>query len=70
MKKTVVVTNETKSGRNINFKDTKTSDNMTLKQFVNKIENGNYEGAYHLRVVNGKKTPCSNPDKSESNNLD
>ena len=70
MKKTVTVTKETETGRNSGFKDTRTKDNMTLNQFVKKIENGNYEGAYHIRVINGVKTPCSNPDKSENNNLD
>ena len=69
MKKTVTVTKETETGRNSGFKDTRTKDNMTLNQFVKKIENGNYEGAYHIRVINGVKTPCSNPDKSENNNL-
>lgn len=37
--------------------------------FVGKIESGAYEN-YHVRVINGVKTPVSNPDGSEGNNLD
>ena len=69
MKKSVVVTKETESGRNIGFIDKTTGNNMTLNQFVQQIKKGNYEDAYHIRVINGKDTPCSNPDKSENNNL-
>jgi hypothetical protein len=69
MRKNVRVTNESESGRNTNFRDVKTGENMTRPQFVQKIENGSYQGGYHIRVVNGIKTPCSNPDKSENNNL-
>jgi hypothetical protein len=68
MGKTVRVTNESESGRNTNFRDIKTGDNMTLSRFVQKIENGGYQD-YHIRRINGVKTPCSNPDKSENNNL-
>jgi len=41
---------------------------MTRSQFVTKIENNKYND-YHIRTINGIKTPCSNPDKSERNNL-
>ena len=41
---------------------------MTRSQFVKEIEKGNYEN-YHIRVINDIKTPVSNPDKSENNNL-
>jgi len=64
----VRVTKETESGRNTNFKDTKTGENMTRSRFVKEIEKGNYQG-YHVRVIDGIKTPCSNPDNSENNNL-
>jgi len=42
---------------------------MTRAQFVNSIENGQYP-EYHVRVINDVKTPVSNPDKSDANNLD
>lgn len=66
--KRVVTTHETESGRNTQFKDTKTGHTMTRAEFVKKIENGTYED-YHVRVIDKVKTPCSNPDKSENNNL-
>jgi len=70
MRKTVVVTKEDESGRNTGFKDKATGNNMNRSQFVQKIEQGKYDGSYHVRVINGVKTPCSNPDKSGSNNLE
>lgn len=69
MAKTVVTTNENGSGRNLNFHDNKSGDNMTRTGFVKKIEGGDFND-YHVRVINGLKTPVSNPDKRESNNLD
>ena len=41
---------------------------MTRAQFVQQIESGGYKN-YHVREVNGVKTPVSNPDNSENNNL-
>lgn len=67
-KKRVKVTRESASGRNENFNDTATGRNMNREQFVRSIENGNYEN-YHIREINGVKTPCSNPDNSTNNNL-
>jgi hypothetical protein len=69
MGKSVRVTRETDTGRNTNFKDIKTGRAMTREQFVKKIENGSYQNDYHIRKINNVKTPCSNPDKSENNNL-
>lgn len=68
MRKRITVINENESGRNINFKDNYTGKMMTLNQFVKKIENNNYEN-YHIRKINGIKTPVSNPDKNRNNNL-
>jgi len=42
---------------------------MTRPQFVKEIKNGNYPN-YHIRTINGVKTPVSNPDKIVNNNLD
>jgi hypothetical protein len=69
MAKSVVVTSETESGRNQNFFDKKTKKKMTRAEFVKQIESGSYN-SYHVRKVNGLKTPVSNPDRSEGNNLD
>ena len=41
---------------------------MSRSQFVRQIENGNYDN-YHVRNINGVKTPVSNPDNSTNNNL-
>jgi hypothetical protein len=42
---------------------------MTRAEFVKKIEQGLYPN-YHVRKIDGVKTPASNPDNSEANNLD
>lgn len=41
---------------------------MTKASFVKEIEHGNYED-FHVRKINGLKTPCSNPDGNSKNNL-
>ncbi len=69
MKKNVSVTKESSTGRNTNFVDNVSGKEMTRAKFVNRIEHGQYEGAYHIRIINGIKTPCSNPDTSSKNNL-
>lgn len=62
------VTSESDTGRNQNFIDTRTGEEMTRAQVVRKIESGDYDD-YHVRVVNGVKTPASNPNKEEGDNL-
>lgn len=64
----VKVTRESDSGRNERFKDTQTGRYMSREKFVSSINRGNYSD-YHVRVINGVPTPCSNPDKSTGNNL-
>ena len=64
----VSVTGETDSGRNQRFTDNRTGAEMTRAQFVRQIEAGQYPD-YHVRLVNGVKTPASNPDTSSDNNL-
>jgi len=66
--KRVTVTSESNTGRNTNFHDNRTGANMTRAGFVREIQHGNYDN-YHIRVVNGIKTPASNPDRTENNNL-
>lgn len=67
--KRVKVVGESESGRNQKFVDTRTRAEMTRAGFVREIERGNYPD-YHVREINGVKTPVSNPDQSEGNNLD
>ena len=68
MSKNVRSITQNSTGRNITFKDVSSRTKMTRSQFVAKIENNKYPD-YHVRIINGIKTPCSNPDKSERNNL-
>ena len=68
MKKIISVLNESETGRNQRFRDNASGKEMTRSQFVKEIERGNYEN-YHVRIINNIKTPVSNPDKSENNNL-
>lgn len=68
MPKRITVTNESESGRNQNFHDNKSGEDMTRVGFVREIEQGNYSN-YHVRIINGVKTPVSNPDGKEGNNL-
>lgn len=68
-RKRVKVISKTKTGRNKLFHDNFNNINMTAKQFVKEIKNGNYKN-YHIRKINGIETPVSNPDKLTNNNLD
>ena len=68
-KKRITVIQESDTGRNQKFKDNRTGENMTRAQFVKEIEADNYSN-YHIREINGVKTPVSNPDASKNNNLD
>ncbi len=67
--KRVEVTQESDTGRNQRFHDNRTGADMTRAQFVLQIEQGNYRN-YHVRKINGIKTPASNPDGREGSNLD
>ena len=64
----LIKTNETNTGRNTNFLDTKTGESMTRAATVKKIENGEYSN-YHVRDINGVMTPVSYPDPTKDNNL-
>lgn len=63
----IKVVSENKSGRNVRFKVGKTT--MSRARLVKSIDNGNH-ARFHIRIINGVKTPVSNPDKSKNNNLD
>lgn len=69
MAKSVITTSESESGRNLRFHDKKTGSNMSRQDFVKKIEQDKYPD-YHVRKINNLKTPVSNPDGREGNNLD
>lgn len=66
--KRISVTDENESGRNEAFHDNSTGRSMSRSALVRSIEGGRYPD-YHVRVINGVKTPVSNPDRSEGNNL-
>lgn len=68
-RKRVEVTSESPTGRNKAFHDNFLNKDMTRAQFVKEIEQGSYTN-YHVRNINGIKTPVSNPDLSKNNNLD
>ncbi len=68
-RKRVTVTQESDTGRNQRFHDNRTGADMTRAQFVREIEQGSFP-SYHVRRVNDVKTPVSNPDETEGNNLD
>ena len=67
-RKRVSVTQESSTGRNQRFIDNASKKEMSRAQFVKQIEAGDYRN-YHVRRVNGVKTPCSNPDGKPGNNL-
>lgn len=64
----IIVLQESSTGRNLVFQDTKTRKKMTRAKFVKEIEQGNYNDFY-VRLNNGVKTPCSKPDGNSKNNL-
>ncbi len=68
MPKRIKVTEENSSGRNQEFHDNFTGADMTRAGLVRAIESGTYP-RYHVRVINGVKTPVSNPDGKNTNNL-
>lgn len=68
MAKSVRVTRESDSGRNQQFRDTRTGEVMSRPEFVRQIRSGDRPD-YHIRNINGVATPVSNPDRSEGNNL-
>ncbi len=68
-RKRVTVTRESDTGRNQQFHDNRTGNDMSRAGFVKAIESGDYPN-YHVRRVNGVNTPVSNPDGKPGNNLD
>lgn len=69
MAKNIKVTSESDSGRNLKFYDPSKKRTMSRADFAQRIDHGEYPD-YHTRKINGLKTPVSNPDGKEGNNLD
>lgn len=69
MTKRITVISESDTGRNGKFRDNRTGTIMSRAEFARQIENERYQN-FHVRTINGVKTPVSNPDNSEGNNLD
>ena len=68
MPKRVKVISESESGRNQRFHDNFSGVDMSRAEFVRRIESGSYPN-YHVRRINGVKTPASDPDSKTGNNL-
>ena len=68
-RKRITTISESETWRNLKFHDNYSWNNMTRAWFVREIESGNYDN-YHIREINGIKTPVSNPDNKVNNNLD
>ena len=64
----VKVTQETSTGLNRRFHDMSNGCDMTRGEFADRIERGDYPD-YHVRRVNGRRIPASNPNGSERDNL-
>lgn len=62
------VINESETGLNTRFKDTKTGEILTRTQVADRIKQGQYPD-YHNMHMNGKRIPRSNPDGNKDNNL-
>lgn len=60
------VVEESTSGLNKKFKDTKTGEILTRGQVADRI---NQYDDYHIMHKDGKRIIRSNPDSSEDNNL-
>jgi hypothetical protein len=68
MAKSVIVTSESETGRNLQFHDKKSGKDMNRPEFVKQIEQGSFPD-YYVKKMYGIKTPVSKPDKSISDNL-
>lgn len=62
----LIVVDESPTGLNRKFEDTKTKEILTRGEVADNIEQ--YPG-YHVMEKNGKRIIRSNPDSSKDNNL-
>jgi hypothetical protein len=68
MRKRISVLEESPTGRNMMFRDNHTKKIMSTREFADAIDDGKYPN-YHNRMIDGRRTPASNPDSSTNNNL-
>lgn len=71
-KRILVVTKETRTGRNIEFQDTRNHRKIKIGELINRLQTGNsvYNDDYCIkRDKNGKKYVASKPDGNDKNNL-
>ena len=71
-KKVLKVTKETKTGKNIQFQDTRNNKIMSDKELISRLEKGTsaYNEGYSVKKdKNGQKYVASKPDGNEKNNL-
>lgn len=71
-KNVLKVTKETKTGKNIQFQDTRNNKIMSDKELISRLEKGTsaYNESYSIKKVkNGQKYVDSKPDGIEKNNL-
>ena len=67
--KSVIAASEDRKGRNHAFTDVQSGKSFSREEFVQLIEAGRFP-EYHIRVINGIKTPVSNPNHKLTDNLD
>lgn len=68
----LIVTKETKTGRNIEFQDIRNNRIMSNRELIGRLKTGNssYNEDYCLKHdKNGKEYISSKPDGNEKNNL-
>lgn len=67
-RKRVTVIKQSKTGRNLVFKDNHLSTIMDRNEFVRNIQEGKYPN-YTVANIGGILTPKATPDKDRNNNL-
>lgn len=67
-RKQISVVEQDENGRNETFKIHGTNEVVSREELAERIQNGEFDD-YHVREINGVKTPVSNPDGKEGNNL-
>lgn len=65
----LVVVEESKTGMNERFLDTKTNKTHSREVIIKKIEKGHYDDYHIVTRTDGTKYPRSNPDGKNNNNL-
>ena len=72
VKAKLIVTKETKTGRNVEFQDTRNNRKMTDKDLISRLKTGNssYNEDYCVKHdKNSKEYVSSKPDGNKNNNL-